>query len=486
MAAYINIFTDPELDQLAEAALGLLEDVGVMYQSDVLLDALERAGAKVDRVSQRARLPRRMIEEIVTRQRERQAPEAPAEARRDPASPDAALPGLTLQVAQFYYDHERGERRRGNRQDLASMAQFGEALDERNRVDHVLLMHEEAASVEPLEALVVLMEHTARPGLTYPHFAAQLPYLEEIGEIWAGNSWRFMSEGAGVFLVSPLRMDRRACDLLVALARRGIGCGTSTQPVSGVTAPVTRAGAIVTGAAEILAGWAALSALDPELTPHGSICSGAVDMVTGNVTFCSPETMMQDIGCVELLRRRFGGHVGVAGGSDYTSAKFPGYQAGFEKAFEAMAISAYTGGHPHLGSGLLESGKMFSPLQLLVDREFQSFLWRFAAGVPVSADEIAREEISAVGAGAARSHLDTEHTLRHYRQSLWFPKLLDRRVWQGEREEEQGDKRLRERAQAQFREVMARYRPPEVDQDKLASVKRVVARARRELVEVAR
>jgi hypothetical protein len=33
---------------------------------------------------------------------------------------------------------------------------------------------------------------------------------------------------------------------------------------------------------------------------------------------------------------------------------------------------------------------------------------------------------------------------------------------------------------------MARYRPPEVDQDKLARVKQVVARARRELVEVAR
>ena len=475
----LDIFTEAELDQLAEATLSVLEQVGVMYQSEALLAALAKSGAHVDPATHRARLPRNMIEAMVRRLREAQGRQHTSTYReRGPADP--ALPGITLQIAHFYYDHERGERRRGNRQDLVRMTQFGEALDSRNSVDQVLLMHEEPPLVEPLEALSLLLENTSRPGHTYPHFAAQFPYLEEIGEIWYGDAKHFLI--GGIFLVSPLRMDRRSCDYLMERVRRGLSCGTSTQPVSGISAPVTRAGTVVVGAAEILAGWAAASALNPEVELSGSICSGSVDMPTGNVTFCSPESMVQDIGCVELFRRRFGGHVGAAGGADYTSAKFPGYQAGFEKAFEAMAISAYMGEPPHLGAGLLDLGKMFSPLQLLIDREFESFLGRFAAGARVDAEQIALEVITSVGSGIVGSYLESEHTLRNYRQNLWFPRLVDRSVWTSERQEEHPDEKLLQRAQAQFQETMARYQPPEVDQDKLAKVKEVVRRARRELL----
>jgi len=479
----INILSDSDLDQLADATLTVLARAGVMYQSEGVLEALEAAGAEVDRDSHRARLPRRMIEAIIERQRRRAGPEGPPATRREPGPVDGPLPGIQNQVAQFYYDHERGERRAGNRQDLVRMVQFGDALDERCSVDQVLLMHEEPPPVEPLEALAVLLEHTSRPGSTYPHFAEQFPYVEEIGEIYAGDPHRLWSAAHYIFMVSPLRMDRRACDYMVGLIRRGLPCAIGTQPVSGVSAPVTRAGAIVVGAAEILAGWAAAAALDPDLElSSGSILSGAVDMPTANVTFCSPESMVQDIGCVELFRRRFGGRVTVAVPSDYTSAKLPGFQAGFEKAFEAMAVSAHTGGYPGMGAGLLDSGKMFSPLQLLIDRELQSFLWRFSAGVQVDEEEIALDLITSVGSGIGASYLDSEHTLQRYRQSLWFPDLMDRTVWRGEQEEEHPDEGLLARAHAQFREVMSRYRPPEVDPDMLAKVRQVVDRARRDLV----
>jgi len=474
---YLNLFTDADLDRLADAALAVLERAGAMYRSETILDALQAAGAVVDRSAQMARLPRPMLESVVELQKRRAAPSTPF---WEPASPDGALPGITLQVAQFYYDHERGERRPGNRSDLIRMVHFGDALDERESVSQVVVMREEPPLVEALEAALVLLEHTARPGEVYPHFAAQFPYLEEIGHLCSGNPNRFLT--GGIFMVSPGRMDRRSADYMVQMSRRRLTRGVGTMPVAGVSAPVTRAGAIVVAAADILAGWAAAVALDPELPVSGGICSGSVDMATGNVSFCSPEAMVQDLGCVELFRRRFGGQVGVAGGSDYTNAKFPGYQAGFEKAFEAMAISAYTGAHPHLGAGLLDSGKTFSPLQLLIDREFQSFLWRFAAGAPVDEDHIALDTITSIGSGIASSYLEAEHTLRHYRRNLWFPALLDRGVWRSEREEEHPDQRLVARAQAQFNEIMARYQPPEVDRDLLARARQIVDRARRELL----
>jgi len=473
----LSLFRDSDLDQLMDATFAVLERSGAMYQSEVVLDALEAAGAQVDRSAQKARLPRRMMESFIEAQKRNAVPATP---HWELAADEGALPGITLQVAQFHFDHERGERRPGRREDLVRMVQFGDALDERQSVSQVLVMREEPPKVEALEAGLVLLEHTSRPGDVYPHFAAQFPYLEEIGQLCAGDPNRFLT--GGIFMVAPMRMDQRSGDYMVEMSRRKLSRAVGTMPVSGVSAPVTRAGAIIVAACDILAGWAAALALDPDLPISGGICSGSVDMANGNVSFCSPEAMIQDLGCVELFRRRFGGQVGVAGGADYTNAKFPGYQAGFEKAFEAMAIAAYTGSHPYMGAGLLDSGKMFSPLQLLIDRELQGFLWHFAARAKVDEDHIALDTIASIGSGIGSSYLEAEHTLRHYRRNLWFARLLDRSVWRDATDEAEPDHRLLERAQKQFDEIMGRYRPPEVDCDMLAKARQVVDRARRDLL----
>lgn len=476
----IDVFTEGEVDRLAEGVFTVLERAGAMYQSPALLAALQAAGARVDPERQRAFLPRGLVEQVLESQRRRRGADSVGPRNRcNRPSPTGPLPGVGLQVAQFYYDHERDERRPGTRADLERMVHLGDALGE-GPVDQVLIMREEPVAVEPLEALLVILEHTARPGAIYPHFAGQFPYLEEIGEIVCGDANRFLT--GGIFMVPPLRMDERACGHLEARARRGLPISVGTMPVSGVSAPVTRAGAIVTGAADIIAGWVAAAALEPQVPVSGSICSGSVDMRTGDVSFSSPESLLQDVGCVELFRRRLGGGVGVAGGSDYTSARFPGFQAGFEKAWEALAVAIHTGGHPHVGAGLLESGKTFSPLQLFIDRECQRMLWRYAAGVEVTPEELGLEAILAVCEGKESSHLGTEHTLKHFRRSLWSPALFDYEAWHPDREEAHPDVALLERARREYGEVLARYKPPKVDRDMLARVREVVARARRELL----
>jgi trimethylamine--corrinoid protein Co-methyltransferase len=125
---------------------------------------------------------------------------------------------------------------------------------------------------------------------------------------------------------------------------------------------------------------------------------------------------------------------------------------------------------------------MFSPLQLLIDREVESMIQRFQQGVTVDPDEIALDTIREIGSGIGRSYLESEHTLTHYRNSLWFPKLLDRHVWRDDLSESVPDTDLLQRAEAQFNEIVARYAKPEVDEDKLERVRQVVRRARKELL----
>ena len=57
------------------------------------------------------------------------------------------------------------------------------------------------------------------------------------------------------------------------------------------------------------------------------------------------------------------------GGGEYSDAREPGLYAALEKAYKAMTIAAFTGFHPPIGQGMLETGKTLSPAQLLIERD---------------------------------------------------------------------------------------------------------------------
>jgi len=71
---------------------------------------------------------------------------------------------------------------------------------------------------------------------------------------------------------------------------------------------------------------------------------------------------------VEFLRRWCGMSISVGGG-EYCDAKLPGLYTALEKAYKSMTIAAFTGQHPPIGQGMLDEGKIISPVQLLLERE---------------------------------------------------------------------------------------------------------------------
>jgi trimethylamine---corrinoid protein Co-methyltransferase len=325
-----------------------------------------------------------------------------------------------------------------------------------------------------MEAVLTIARNTDHVSCGYPHYAEQVEYLAELGGILHDDTNRLI--GACLFLVTPLRMDHRAGALLAELVRRRAPIWIGTQPAAGASSPVTVAGTVVLATAEILAGWVAAYCLDPEAMPGAGICSGTLDMKVADVSYCAPESMLQDLLCVELFRELCGGRVGVAGCADYTDAKWPGAQKAFESAFEALTIWMYTGSLPSAGNGLVESGKTFSPVQFMLDEDMSRYLGRFARGVTFTEEDLAREEVLSIGLGLEANHMSTEHTYRHFR-SLMDPRLLDRSCWRGDAAEAGGEEQLRERAWAAFEAVRARYEPVSVGEERLRACEEVLARA---------
>jgi trimethylamine--corrinoid protein Co-methyltransferase len=440
------------------------------------LSALEKAGAKVDYAAERAWLPRRMVQEVIEAQKHRASPEERQLPNRIRAP---GLPGLGCQVAQFYLDWAKKERRAGTRDDLVKMVKLGDVLHGGGSVGHCLLMRDVPAPIEPIVACALLIEYARSPGHTYPHYAEQFDYLMEIGEIYEGRIDRFLI--GGIFITSPLRVCRRAADFMARRLKLGMECYMGTMACAGASVPVTLAGAIVVAAAEILGTWACIHAMRPEAQFRASIAAGSVDMRSGNTSYCSPEAMLLNLGTAEFFRRICGKRIGIAGASDYSDAKFPGLAAAYEKAFKVMTVSAFTGVQPPVGEGMLESGKTLSPEQLLIEREVTQHIQRLANPLDVSDEALALDAIREATSSVGQTFINTEHTLHHFRAALWHPGLLNRGVWQSFAVNAATEREIVDRAHEMVEEKVAQYVPPPVGEDKLKAIRKVVERARRKL-----
>lgn len=465
-----HLLSDAAVEAIGQSVLTILERVGVLCQNEEMLRALDRFGARVDMRCEQVRFPQRLVKDFVQGLQAEAGSHPVAEAAFTPPPP----PTLGTQVAQFYYDDERGEALPGSRELFIRLIKLGDALHPEAGVGHCLLLREVPPLLEPLEAGLVLAEYSWRPGPPFAWDVRQVDYLLEMGEIIGRPNWFTMG---AICFAHPLRFDRDVANRFVRMAKLGLPIGLTGMQVAGATTPVTVAGFVAVSAAEFLATWIAGRALNPNAPLGGIIWPGTVDMKSGTVSYSAPDALLRGFATSEFLRRWCGLSIRVGGG-EYSAAKVPGLYTALEKAYKAMTIAAFTGYHPPVGEGMLDCGRIISPVQLLLDREFNEALRSLAGPVLATADEIGLEEILAIGFGLQRSHLDTEHTLRHFRRSLWLPQLIERSGWAGFADEQAA----LERARARVHALVEAYRKPNVDADKLARMRAVVEKARAQLL----
>jgi trimethylamine---corrinoid protein Co-methyltransferase len=326
----------------------------------------------------------------------------------------------------------------------------------------------------------MLLANSHRPDDAYVLNANQIPYLVDLAEVYYG--YPVFPRGTD-FMTSPLTFDQRLAEYTLAAIRFGkkqfiVG----SMPISGSNAPVTLAGTVALGVAELIGAAMVIHSLCPEAVFRFNPCNGYTDLRKGFTNFNSPEALLTDLGVVELINRRFGGFAHVAAGSDYIDASIPGMQVAYERVFRAMAIAAFTGGHFRLGGqGTLEAGQIFSPVQFILECELSAGLWRLGQGILVNDETLALELIDTIGPGERGTFLDTHHTLAHYRES-WFPKMLYRGPYEGDATEHERDHQMLDAANQRMKAAIKRYSPPEIDPLKVREFDKIVGKAKATLL----
>jgi trimethylamine--corrinoid protein Co-methyltransferase len=472
----LRLFTESDLDRLHAAVLKVLEQTGIKVYNDTFLDALAKSGANVDKAARIARFPPRMVEDLIAERC--RGPWQPDRERGEPGREYKI--GLGGVIAPFYHDYDHRVRRPATRQDLLDTIHWAEVdLSPDREVELAVTMSGVDPRVEPIEAYALLLQHTSRPGHAYSTAADQIPFLIDLATAYYG---RPVFPRGPDFMTSPLTFGHRLAEHTLAaihFGERNFGIGV--MPICGGNAPMTIAGNIVVASAEALGAALAVKALAPDATFSFAPCNGIIDMRKGTASFNAPEALLADLGMCELFNRRYGGGATVAALADYVDGALPSIQVAYERTYRAMAIAAFVGEHFYLGGqGTLDAGQVFSPVQFILERDMAGGIWRFGQGIEVSDETIGLEVIQAGGAGEGRSYLETEHTLRHFRET-WFPRFLYRGVYEDNAVEHARDRQMLDAANQHYKDAIARYRPPAADETKQKDMRKIVDKARQTL-----
>ena len=461
----MDLLSHPQLEQLHQASLNLLETVGVKVDHPEVRKQLRAAGAKDDSGGAAVRIPRELVAESIAR-----APRNIKLADRRGGLVEVGADGGTVFWGGNSLCLARGRDRK--EMDSADLAEYTRLLDALPNVHGVVgaSLSDYPPKVRDFVGFRVLAENStkhARPVIFSPDGPRAILQMAEV----LANGVPLRERpivSFGYSIVSPFHWSQAALDLFLATSGQGLPMMVNAEPLAGGTAPVTLAGALTQANAEALSGIVILQVLEP-----GRPCvfnlgfAHMLDMRSALAT----SGQIQD-GLIAAAGAEIARYHGLPSASWISSDNSVcDEQSVLEKATTGL-LHVLGGVNIIWGIGQLETEFTLSPEQAVIDNELAGLFLRAQRGIEVSAETIAEDVIRACA--PTGDYLGHEHTLRHFREEHLASDLLGpqrREVWLAA-----GGRTLGERAAAKVQEMLSRPKQPTMTEDQSAELRRIEAK----------
>ena len=153
-------------------------------------------------------------------------------------------------------------------------------------------------------------------------------------------------------------------------------------------------------------------------------------------------------------------------------------KASFQKTYRQMALGCTA--RLSLPIGLLDNASAFSPAQAMIDLDAAKSMYGFARGIEVTGETMCLDLIDRLEFCERHTYLESEHTLKHFRDVLWDSHFLGSTV--GEPDDSGGDAGLLARADERWREWVRSQEQLEVSSEFRKKLDEIVEAAGRELL----
>ena len=449
----LNFLAPGDLGRIHDGAMRLLAECGIRCISCALRKVFVQGGAEVGPNGQTVKLSRRLVEWAIG-----SAPKSFILPGRDPAfdlliEQRRVYYGMGGTPVPFFWDWERQVLRSAVEADMVSCTRVGQTLP---NVDFIMSLASAGDAPQDLHYLYeynAILRNSTKPIIySAPHRGYAAMLLEMAAAASGGESELRRRPSVMLFSqpTSPLEIGPYN-EGMIDFAAWGAPILFSPGIMMGATGPATLAGALVQGNAENLAGLVLSQLLKPGTPVVYGVHTPVLDMRTMRCTYAGTEQSLGRAAMAQLARHYGLPSFNTGGGCD---SKTIDAQAAAE-ATMGIFLNALSGLTLTQTLGTMAGGTFGSLEMLLICDEIVAMAKRILGGVEVSDESLAVDVIKRVGPGG--HFLDLEHTLRHFRQEFFFPRLFDRRgipEWEAD-----GGRGIDEVARFRVREVLAQPAP---------------------------
>ncbi|MFC1558020.1 trimethylamine methyltransferase family protein [candidate division KSB1 bacterium] len=461
----LTILSKDKIETLHLSTLEVLRRTGVDVKEPDALKIFKKGGCYVD--GERVRIPSNIVEWAL-----RNTPPRVCMCDRN------GNPAMFLEENNTYFGNGSDtpyiinpftqERRRAKIMDVENVSK---AVDYLSEISFVMSggvasdVNQEISDIYHFEAMV---NNTEKPIVFTSWSLKNLKAIIEMAEVVAGGAEKLKN---APFLtlytepISPLLLAEESTQKLMYMAEKSLPVVFTPGLIMGATGPITIAGGLVQGNAEILAGYVLANFVN-EGTPF--IYGGAVlpmDMATSLMSYTTPEFLLATSAFTDMARYyrlpmfSFGG---------CTDSNIFDQQASLEGTLWTM-ISALNGGNLVHDVGYINNGLTTSFEQLVVSDEVIGFMRHITRGFEINEDTLALDLIDEIGPGG--EFLTSRHTLEHFKEN-WFADLISKTQYT--KWEEEGKTDLSTRANERAKYILDNHVPKPLEEQLKNEINKIV------------
>jgi len=279
----LQYLTDEQLDQLQEATLDILENVGVKFPSEKALQVFSAHGAEVDHNTQIVKLERDLVFKAM-----KSVPRYFRMAARVPEY------DLQLQDGTTYFttdgcgvqvcDMDSGKIRPSTKADVGMMARVADYLPSIGFC-WPMVSAQDHGGTAPLHEIDAGWNNSVKHVQSETIMGGRdCEYAVEMATVISGSREELRRRpplSLVVCTIAPLMQDHAGIEGAMVMAQAGIPVGFLAMPCLGTTAPATHAGAVAMGDAEIISATVLMQLISPGAPVFHSLMQAWADPRSG-------------------------------------------------------------------------------------------------------------------------------------------------------------------------------------------------------------
>lgn len=470
----LTLVSTDEVEAIHQAALSILQDIGIRCHLPEARALLGKAGAQVDEATAQVRVGRDIVEAALRT--------VPAHLTLVPRNADHALQlgGNCMATATVLGPPNVTDLVRGRRS--GKMADMEELL-KLTQVFNAVQMN--GWPVEPLDievrhrhldAAFAMLTLTDKVPYVFCQSRQRIEDVLQLCAIARGETLEQFIERPGVFSIintnTPLQYDVPMTMGVMEMARHGQPTLITPFILAGASTPNTLASALAMNTAEILFGVTLAQLVRPGAPVLYGLAALNVDMKTGAPAYGWADMNRGTIIGMQMARR-YNMPTRV---SNFSSANVPDYLSGMESTLTAYTAMA-SGGHLLMHAvGWVEGGLSTSYEKFVLDCELIQNLMHMMEPVEITIDSLAVNEVAEVGPGG--HFFGSARTIASYESAFYRPLLSSTQnhgAWV-----EAGAKDAAARATALWQEALRSYEAPPLDEGRREAMAEFVEKRKEE------